>query len=188
MTEIRIRQSLADYGRDRAADQAVAQRHAATHGLRGRLAAALIAQTATRASVVLGHDVDPDDETGRALCQSYADETGEPVTVHAVPYGDDQAATYARRGPVAALPYVGTFQPTVTGPCWDGRWIDGHAPDACYARATTTVPASVWAPGQTTDYPTNVPACAAHAREIWDAEDAAAARAEARATSADYLT
>ncbi len=152
------------------------------------VAASIIAVTATRAAVVLGHDVDPDGPAGRALAQSYADETGEPVAVYAVPHGDDQAARYAAHGPVQALPHVGTFQPTVTGPCWSGRSYAGIEPDACSARATTTVPASVWAPGSQTEYPANVPACAACAQEVWDAEDAAATRAEEHATMSDALT
>lgn len=156
---------------------------ATDYGTRGRRASVLLGSTATRASAVLGYDVDPDGDDGRALCQGYADETGEPVAIYALPYGADRGT-----GPIECLPYVGTFQPRVTGPCWDGRSYAGVEPDACTSRATTTVPASVWAPGSTAEYPTNVPACAACAREVWAADAAAGARAEARATMSDALT
>lgn len=171
--EIRARVRLADGERERVVSVDTVHTSVAPR------AAAIIGRTPTRASVVIAHDVDPDGFTARTLAQDYANETGEPVTVHAVPYGAGST------GPVD-LPFVGTFAPTVTGPCWDGRAYDvddthgGILADstACTRRATTTVPAVVWDAGSQHAYPTNVPVCRAHAREAWAGEAAADARAE----------
>lgn len=74
------------------------------------------------------------------------------------------------------------------GRCWDGRDAQASAGDACTARATTVLPAAVWAPAHTAEYPALVPCCQHHRDEIERADDAAAARAEDRATAGDALS
>lgn len=145
---------------------------------------ALIARSAVGPAVTIAYDIVADGHEARVAAQGHADTIGAPVAVYAMPYG----TPFGGSARVWDLPFVGTFQPRVTGPCSDGRTNGGVESDACTHRATTTVPSSVWAPGSSTEYPANVPACERHAADVWAAEDRASQRAEERATVSDALS